>query len=223
MKSSASVVLAVGLMLGGHSAFAQDLSRYRDYVLGTSLESIVAATGANSTDARTIHVRPAAIQELLWRAPYVAVGDLSADPVRDIAFSFYNDALYQVVVNYHRQRTEGLTNDDVIYALSVTYGPPAVASARNRADVPADAFTGGIVLARWQDAEALLTLVGAANTPEFQLIVTSKALAAQARSAIKEAARLDTVEAPQRERKDASDAATARENTRVANKAAFRP
>ena len=41
MKSSASVVLAVGLMLGGHSAFAQDLSRYRDYVLGTSLDNAV--------------------------------------------------------------------------------------------------------------------------------------------------------------------------------------
>ena len=72
MKRSASVVLTVGLMLGAHSAFAQDLSRYRDYVLGTTLESIVAASGANSSDARTIHLRPAAIQQLPWRAPYVA-------------------------------------------------------------------------------------------------------------------------------------------------------
>lgn len=49
----------------------------------------------------------------------------------------------------------------------------------------------------------------------------------RARSAVREAIRLDAVEAPRREaaqrKKDAGDASAARDKTRVANKAAFRP
>jgi hypothetical protein len=59
------------------------------------------------------------------------------------------------------------------------------------------------------------------------LILTSRRLGTQARSAIKEAVRLDAIEAPRREadqlKKDASDATAARDQRRTANKAAFRP
>ena len=33
--------------------------------------SVIAASGARSADAKTLHKRPATIQELQWRAPYV--------------------------------------------------------------------------------------------------------------------------------------------------------
>jgi hypothetical protein len=42
-----------------------------------------------------------------WRPPYVSHGSASADPVRDVAFSFVSDALNQVLVNYDRERTAG--------------------------------------------------------------------------------------------------------------------
>jgi hypothetical protein len=64
-------------------------------------------------------------------------------------------------------------------------------------------------------------------SPEFQLMLTSKALSTRARSAIREAARLEIADAPRREveqrKKEAANAAAARDKARAANKAAFRP
>jgi len=226
MKNVRPLVIAVSLILSGQMVSAQDMSRYRVYALESSLDTVVAASGARSADAKTLHLRPANIQELQWHAPYVSSGDTRADPVREIAFTFYNDALYQVVVNYDRDRTEGLTNKDILDALSATYGVPALASARTRTS-PAEAFRDGIVLARWETAESLVTLIRGSDAPEFQLILISKPLSTRARSAIREAIRLDAIEAPRREsaqrKKEAGDASAARDKTRVTNKAAFRP
>jgi hypothetical protein len=202
------------------------MSRYRVYALESSLDSVVAASGARAADAKTLHVRPAIIQDLEWRAPYAGSGTTLADPVREILFTFYNDALYQVVVSYDRDRTEGLTNRDIIESISADYGMPAVVSTRSWASRPAEVLPDSIVLARWENAESMLTLVRAYG-PEFQLILMSKPLSARARSAIKEAIRLDAIEAPRREaeqrKKDARDASSAREKTGATNKAAFRP
>jgi hypothetical protein len=118
MNSSRPLVIAVGLILAGQLAFAQDLSRYRAYALDSSLDSVVAASGAPASDAKTLHERPATIQQLEWRAPYVDSRDTLADPVREISFTFYNDALYQVIVTYDRDRTEGLKNGDIIDSVS---------------------------------------------------------------------------------------------------------
>ena len=132
MKSTRPLVIAVGLILSGQLAFAQDMSRYRAYVLESSLDSVVAASGARAADAKTLHERPATIQELEWRAPYADSRNALPDPVREISFTFYNDALYQVTVNYDRDRTEGLTNRDIVESLSAAYGVPTLASVRTR-------------------------------------------------------------------------------------------
>jgi hypothetical protein len=227
MNRSRPLVIAVGLLLSGSVASAQDLSRYRVYVLDSSLDSVIAASGARAADAKTLHVRPATIQALEWRAPYVMSGDTMADPVREIAFSFYNGALFQVIVNYDGDRTEGLTNSDIIESLSVAYGVPAPPSPRTRNTPPDGALPDSIVLARWENAESLVTLVRGSSAPEFQLILISKPLGARARGAIREAVRLDAIEAPRREseqrKKEVTDASAARDKTRIMNKAAFRP
>jgi hypothetical protein len=227
MNSTRPLVIAVGFLLGAQLAFAQDVSRYRAYVLGSSLDSVVAASGARAADAKTLHERPASIQQLEWRAPYVGSRNTTADPVREISFSFYNDALYLVVVNYDRDRTEGLTNGDIVEALSTAYGVPTRASSRTRTSPPTEAFPDSIVLARWENADSSLTLVRGSYTPEFQLILVSEPLRARAQSAVREAIRLDAIEAPRREaaqrKKEDSDASAARDKTRIANKAAFRP
>jgi len=227
MNSTRPLVIAVGLILGGQLAFAQDMSRYRAYVLESSLDSVVAASGARTADAKTLHERPATIQQLEWRAPYVDSRNTLADPVREISFTFYNAALYQVIVSYDRDRTEGLTNSDIVESLSTAYGVPTLASARTRTSPPAEAFPDSIVLARWENAESLLTLIRGSYTPEFQLVLISKPLSARARTAVREAIRLDAIEAPRREalqrKKEAGYASAARDKTRIANKAAFRP
>ena len=226
MNSTRTLVVAVTLILCGQMASAQEMFRYRAYALESSLDSVIAASGARATDAKKLHERPATIQELQWRAPYILSGDTPADPVREIAFTFYNDALYQVIVSYDRARTEGLTNDDIIESISAAYGLPALATVRTRPSPPVEAFSDSLILARWETAESLVTLTRGSSTPEFQLILISKPLSARARSAIRESVRLDAIEAPRLEseqrKKDAGDASAARDKTRVTNKAAFR-
>lgn len=227
MNSTRSLAVAVSLVASGQIAFAQDMSRYRVYVLESSVDTVAAASGAQAADAKTRHERPALIQELQWRAPYLTAAATPADPVREIAFTFYDDALYQVVVSYDRDRTEGLTSGDVIDVLAATYGAPTLPSAGARMSPPAETVSDSIVLARWESAESSVTLVRGAYAPGFQLVLVSKPLSVRAREAIRQADRLDAIEAPRREseqrRKDADEASTARDRARRANKAAFRP
>jgi hypothetical protein len=223
----ACAIGTAALSLFGQVAFAQDVSRYRGYVLDSTLESVIATSGARATDAKTLHERPAKIQELEWRAPYVTSGTGLADPVRGIVFTFLDDALYQVIVSYDSSRTDGLTNDDIIETLTAAYGAPVLRSATQRPVRPAAAQPDTIALAQWETAQASLTLVRGTSTSEFQLILFSKPLSLLARNATREAIRLDAAEGPQRElderKKEAAAASAARDQTRATNKAAFRP
>ena len=230
MNSTSSLVVALGVILligSGQVASAQDRSRYRLYLLNSSLETVVATSGARAADAKTLYERPATIQELQWRAPYVGTGATLADPVRDIVFTFYNGALYQVVVNYDRERTEGLTGRDIIDSLSADYGVPAPASTTTGSNPPPGVLPDSLVLARWEGTDSLLVLVRGRYEPEYRLLLMSKETSTRARGAIREAIRLNALEAPRREAeqrtKDASDASAARGKTRDTNKAAFRP
>ena len=218
-----SMAIAVG---GVHPLCAQELSRYRAYALESSVASVITISGVRQADTRTAHERPAKIQEIEWRAPYSRSGSDLADPVHDVQFSFYDDQLYQVVVNYDRDRMEGLTDTDVIESLTAAYGVPLPLTPPGnvvKTDVPADVT----VVARWEDAESLLTLSRGTYAPQFQLVLISKSLNGRALAAIKEARRLDTQEAPQRaldlRQKELVDAHTAGQKARVVNKPAFRP
>ena len=227
MNLARRFAIAAALSLVGHVASAQDVSHYREYVLESTLESVLAASGAPAADAKTIHERPATIQELEWRAPYVGSVSGRADPVSGIVFRFVNDALYQVVVSYDRDRTDGLTNTDIIDTLAATYGAPALRVAKQPPARLGVAQPDTFALAQWETAQASLTLVRGTYTPEFQLILIAKSLSARARNAIREAVKLEAAEAPRREsdrrKKEAAEASAIREKTRVTNKAAFRP
>jgi hypothetical protein len=224
MNSARLFSVAVVLVLNAQLASAQDLSRYRVYALDSSLDSILTASGARVADAKTLHERPAKIQELEWRASYVRSGTELVDPVRGIIFSFCDDALYQVVVSYDPARTDGLSNTDIVDSLTAAYGTPVLRSSRNR---PLDAPSDTVILAQWDSAGSSLTLLRGVYSPEFQLILTSKALSTRARGAMREAARLDAADAPRREveqrKKETADATAARDKIRASNKAAFRP
>jgi hypothetical protein len=225
----AAALAFVALVVSAHSLFAQEPFRYREYALGASLASVVTISGAREREGKTLHVRPATIQELEWRAPYARPGTVLIDPVHDVLFSFCDDQLYRLVVTYDRDRMEGLTDDDVIASLSAMYGAPLLRNTSTaRRAAPASVPADTTIVARWEDAASLLTLTrGTDSSPLYQLVLTSKTLDARARAAIKEALRLDTQEAPQRERdqrtKEVADARVASEKARVVNKAAFRP
>ena len=219
-------IAVLGVACASAPLSAQSLSRYRVYALEGSVASIVKTSGAREADLKTLHERPARIQEIEWRAPYRAAGTMAADPIRNVLFSFYDDQLYRLVVTYERDRMEGLTDADVIESISAAYEALPML-VRSSAAPPLDLPAETTVVARWDDGASVLTLVRQGYSREFQLVLISKQLAARARIAAKAAARLDTQEAPQREltqrRKDVADARAAQEKARAVNKAAFRP
>lgn len=220
------LIVFAALILTGPVAQAQDVSGYRAYQLNSTLESIVQTSGTPASATKTLHQRPAVIQELGWRAPYIGSTSAGANPVRDIAFSFYNDKLYQVTVNYERGRTAGLTDMDIIDSVSAAYGLPSLAPGPKH-DASTEGLRDGRVFARWERPDAWVTLTRGLYSSDVQLVLASKALSVAAETAIRDAQRLDATEAPRLEaeqrRKDAGDASDAREKTRVTNKEAFRP
>ena len=60
------------------------------------------------SEATVTHQRPALIQDLQWRRPYSASSPTAVfpDSVQQIVFSFYNDQLFRLVIDYDRDRTE---------------------------------------------------------------------------------------------------------------------
>jgi len=63
-RTAFTSLLAVAMMPA--AARAADLSRYRDFQLGTDLPAIAKQVGASASQAKTIQRRPALIQELQW-------------------------------------------------------------------------------------------------------------------------------------------------------------
>ena len=109
--------LSIGWLAVSSSVIsAQDLSKYRDFQLGTSLAAVAQQAGI-VPDARVLHQRPQLIQELMWQPPHNLGSSTSGDSVRKVLFSFYNGELFRVVVNYDWDKTEGLTVDDMVEAI----------------------------------------------------------------------------------------------------------
>ena len=221
-------LITLGVVLSTPSLHAQGRRpQYRGFHLGSDLQSVSALAKAMPGAAKTIHVRPAVIQELEWRPPYDTIqSSASADPVQQIVFSFYNDHLFKLVISYDRYRTDGLTDADLIEALSAAYGPPSPLPAK--APAPVSQFEEfRTAVAQWEEADYSVVLHRSAYVPAFRVTVTSPQLEALARTAIVQAIKLDEREAPQREiarqTQEAEKSRVAQEKARVANKPAFRP
>jgi len=203
---------------------------YRDFMLGSTLSTVSAQVKASAADVRPIHQRPALIQDLSWRAPYFVAdsNEPRKDPVQQIVFSFYNDQLFRMAIDYDRQRTEGLTDADMIGALSELYGTASTPRPRSASAVLSKIdVMSGIPVSQWGTAEYSVVLVRPTFGAGFQVVVTSTQLDELARAADAEAVRLDQNEAPIREiarrKQDTEDARAAQEKARIANKATFRP
>jgi hypothetical protein len=215
------------------SLHAQDLDRHRDMRLGTNVLAVATAHGLSSADAKTVHERPALVQTLEWRSKrFLSAAVPADDPVNDITFRFYNDQLFSIVASYDPKRTEGLTDADLIEAMSPAYGspqppPPATTAKSSPRSQRSENGADSQVIARWENAESAVTLVRRRYPAEVSLVVVSKRLTALAQSAELEAARLDRAEAPGREaarvQQEADAARQSAEKARPANKAIFKP
>ncbi len=223
-------ICAVGLLLTTHAVDGQSLAQYRSFDLGSNVASVVRLTGVAPSLPKTIHQRPAVLQDLEWRLSQWVAGSAapSTDPVEQIVFSFYDDRLFRIVVDYEHNRTEGMTDADMLDAISEVYGVPAKqTSAPVRVTSQVEAASGAPV-ARWRDANHSVVLYRASSyRGSFRLVVTDSALDALAQKATIQALRLDDREAPQREvtrmKKEQDENRAAAEKARIANKKVFRP
>jgi hypothetical protein len=205
-----------------------DLSRYREFQFGMNLLAVAKQADTKPSEARVIHQRPAVIQELEWRPSRSIGSSPQGDPVKEVLFSFYNGDLFRMVVNYDQLKTEGLTDEDMVEAISAKYGtatrPDAKIILFSSFQVYNDSEK---VIARWEDSQYSFNLFRSSYQPTFGILVLSKRLDALAGAAIVEAIRLDEQEAPQREierqkNQDEKNHA-AQEQARLVNKPSFRP
>jgi hypothetical protein len=227
----ALAIAVVGLGLSSQVLYGQELSRYRQFQLGSSVASVLMATGVPATSVKVLHERPALLQDIEWRPSRWVTGSVAAstDPVDQMRFSFYDDQLFRIVIDYSRERTVGLTDADLIEAVSTVYGR-AVALSRNAAGrVPSRLDSeSGAVIARWRDDNDGVALYRTASYGDtWRLIVTNTAVEALARRAESQAKTLDALEAPQREidrqlLERERDRAAA-DKARGVNKPAFQP
>jgi hypothetical protein len=228
-------VCVLGLMCSTPGLEAQSPSQYRNFVLGSDVAAVSAIAGVAPSDAKTIHQRPAVLQDLDYRPSRWVAGSTagstadSTDPVEQIGFSFYNDQLFRIVVDYSHDRTEGMTRADLIEGISEVYGTPLPMSPRARGRVPSRLETeSGAAIARWGDSQHSVVLYQTSSYgAPFRLIVTEIRLDDLARKAETQALRLDDQEAPHREnvrqQKERDDTRAAAEKARLVNKRVFRP
>ncbi|HUO32166.1 MAG TPA: hypothetical protein VMU80_23305 [Bryobacteraceae bacterium] len=211
--------------LGASFVCAADLSSYRGFQFGAQLSAVVQQAGMKPADVEQLHQRPAKIQELKFQPNLYRSLASPADPVTEIMFRFYNGELCRMVVLYDRYKVKGMTPEDMIQAISATYGT----AERPVAEVPYHSYSSesAPLIARWEDSQYSYNLVRAEDRSSYALVLYSKGMDALAQAAIVESVRLDAEEAPQREaervQKQAEQDRVEQEKARLENKANFRP
>jgi len=217
--SAACIVLAVC------TVSAAELTRYREFELGASVATVTAVT-QNAARVKTVHSRPALLQQLEWRPRYMAgAPQPDRDSIGEIVFSFVDDQLFEMSIAYAQDRTSGLTDEDMIASLTAIYGAPL--SPRSRPRSRAIALDAPLVIAEWRQADATVALQRKPYNESFVLVITSLSLDTIARKAQASAVVMDEREAPAREaallKKQADDAKVVAERTRSTNKKVFQP
>ena len=216
------IVLALAL-LSNSLMGAQDLSKYRNFSLGSSLTAVSKQVDELPAQVILLHQSPALIQELRWWPIEPSESSARAEAVEQIQFSFCNGALYKIVATYGGKATKGMTAEDMVQAISAAYGTATRPAADASAPGPLSFSSADVGIALWENARYSATLSRSPLMDSFQLTLVSKQLNGQAEAGIAEAVRREIEGDPQREtarlKKEADDLAA----TREANLKSFRP
>ena len=109
------IVAAIVFAASATPVAAQGRPHYRAYAMGDSLLAISRQVGLPVIDATTTPAVSGTVQELRWHARYVRRGTApSGDPVDRLVFSFYEHRLFRIVVDYAPDRTDGMTESDMV-------------------------------------------------------------------------------------------------------------
>ena len=203
------LLVAVMVLLSIPQVHAQDLSKYRNFSFGMTVADISKQIDQKPANAAVLYERPALIQELTWWPPQPYDLSRPAEPVDQILFSFYDGALYRMLVTYEDAATKGLNEEDMIRVVSAKYGSATrpVAAVVNFPTNPSYRATEKVI-ARWENSQYSLNLVRS-YTDAFAIVMFTKEVNAQAGISIAESVKLEQQQAPQkqaaRDKKDAED------------------
>jgi len=222
--------LACGIVFGlSCVADAQDLSRYRDFAFGASVGSLTAATGVGAGTVKSLHQRPALLQQFVWRPQFPQGGSAAKiEAVREVTFGFIDDQLFSMNITYDPRLVAGLTNQDLVDAVSTMYGTATLIPVPDtKEQIRSTSVYPSTLIARWQNSDYEFTLIRETYPATFRLVGASRQLDARANAATIEAERLDRVEAPQLEAQrvqaEADRKAATDDKVRTTNKSGFRP
>ena len=228
MNLRMSVLLFSSVVLSASALVGADLAAYRNFHLGMTVADV--AKQANlpaSSAAQLISSRPERIEELDWHVNWAPPSAAQSNPFSEVLFRFYNGELFEMAVTYDRDQTRGLTEADMIEAISSVYGPAAKPVAAEVSFNSGGAKRILKVVDCWEDARSQISLVHLPYGTNFGVVISSRANEALAERAIVESERLDHVEAPERElalrARQLADAQAADEKARALNKPGFRP
>jgi hypothetical protein len=224
MKTMRSAVLCfVVLLLTAPMLRAQDLSKYRNFSLGTNLPAVLKHTNQRSVDVKATHDGSLLFQELTWR-PANGMGVVSrSESVDELVFSFYKGELYKMVVTYERASTEGLTADDMVKSISAKYGPPTSIALEIDSAGKEQYELRQKPVASWEDSQYSFNLVRSSFPNAFQLVIYTKRVNADADAALAQVVKADELEAPQKAIERQNKEADATELARQKNQKSFRP
>lgn len=218
--------LVVVVTLTPVSAAAPSLSLYRDVSLGDTVATVRERLQLVSSDIKLLYEAPAMVHEVTWRPHrFMSGAVVPADPLAEMVLTFHADRLARIVAIYDRERTQGLTDADLLELLSATYGGPML-RARNTQPVQ-PATSRRHLIASWADADAQLLLWREDYPRIVGLTITATADDRNLQETLAEGARIAALGAPERER--ATQAAVAAaikerdERIRLENKARFKP
>jgi hypothetical protein len=200
----------------------QNLSTYRKFSLGASLARISKQIDQEPGQAKLMHQSPAVIQELTYwpipTSPYAS----RAESVSQILFSFYDGELYKIAVTYNGGATQGLTDDDMVQAISNRYGTATRFHPEIQLPVNDEFAPRETIVASWEDSGNSADLSRSESLDSFELIVFSKSLEIKAQAAIAESLKLEEQEAHQKEIDRQKSEADTLEARRQKNIKAFR-
>jgi hypothetical protein len=220
-----SILCFVALLVWTPMLDAQtaDLSKYRDFSIGISVTVVLNRTGQKPGEVTAISDRPALIQQLTWWPGTLPGTPIHKDAIEHITFYFFNNALYKISVTYERSATEGLTPDDMVEALSAKYGSPTSVTPQTAQNANDRYAVRREPVASWEDTQYAFNLVRSSFSDDFELIVISKRLNAEAETATAQAVKLDEQERPQKDAERQKKETTDLELTRQKNQKTFRP
>ena len=225
MKMIRSLISSLFLiLLSAPSIYGQDLSKYRNFSFGMSLVELSKQVDSQPLHTKLIHKRPALIQEVTWWPRESSGSSLQAEPVWQVFFTFYNRELYRILVTYDRHATEGLSDEDMVQAISAQFGTATRAAAAEISFSTNELYRSTEkVIARWEDSQYSINLIRSGFLNSFALVIFSKRLDAQAEAAIAEIVKLEGQEDPQKEIERQKKEAAKLEVTREKNRKTFRP